>query len=156
MQGSDVSVHTTRRYHTGETRNISVSKSLGKQLLLRPEWGWWHKINTKLHKIFCEINCQPSRFGSVVHNVFWLPVLQNSIYQQGTCKVMTWTTHEYTRWFKYDRNYLCVNKSQFVPVIFEPPCNKHTSPVLSTYTSIFWQLRLVLVLFGKHSDYSTK
>jgi hypothetical protein len=27
-----------------------------------------------------------------------------------------------TRWFKYDRHYLCVNKSQFVPVIFEPPC----------------------------------
>jgi hypothetical protein len=27
-----------------------------------------------------------------------------------------------TRWFKYDREYLCVNKSQFVPVIFEPPC----------------------------------
>jgi hypothetical protein len=28
----------------------------------------------------------------------------------------------YTRWFKYDRDYLCVNKSQFVPVMFEPPC----------------------------------
>jgi hypothetical protein len=28
-----------------------------------------------------------------------------------------------TRWFKYDWDYLCVNKSQFVPVIFEPPCN---------------------------------
>ena len=28
-----------------------------------------------------------------------------------------------TRWFKYDRDYLCVNKSQFVLVIFEPPCN---------------------------------
>jgi hypothetical protein len=28
----------------------------------------------------------------------------------------------YTMWFKYDRDYLCVNKSQFVPVIFEPPC----------------------------------
>jgi hypothetical protein len=27
-----------------------------------------------------------------------------------------------TRWFKYDRDDLCVNKSQFVPVIFEPPC----------------------------------
>jgi hypothetical protein len=25
-----------------------------------------------------------------------------------------------TRWFKYDRDDLCVNKSQFVPVIFEP------------------------------------
>jgi hypothetical protein len=29
-----------------------------------------------------------------------------------------------TRWFKYDRDYLCVNKSHFVPVIFEPPCIK--------------------------------
>jgi hypothetical protein len=29
---------------------------------------------------------------------------------------------KYTRWFKYDRDWLCVNKSQFVPVIFEPPC----------------------------------
>ena len=28
----------------------------------------------------------------------------------------------HTRWFKYDRDDLCVNKSQFVPVIFEPPC----------------------------------
>jgi hypothetical protein len=27
-----------------------------------------------------------------------------------------------TRWFKYDRDYLCVNNSQFVLVIFEPPC----------------------------------
>jgi hypothetical protein len=29
---------------------------------------------------------------------------------------------EYTRWFIYDRDDLCVNKSQFVPVIFEPSC----------------------------------
>jgi hypothetical protein len=29
---------------------------------------------------------------------------------------------ETIRWFKYDRDYLCVNKSQFVPVIIEPPC----------------------------------
>jgi hypothetical protein len=28
----------------------------------------------------------------------------------------------YTRWFRYDQDDLCVNKSQFVPVIFEPPC----------------------------------
>jgi hypothetical protein len=32
------------------------------------------------------------------------------------------TMHSNTRFFKYDRDYLCVNKSQFVPVIFEPPC----------------------------------
>ena len=30
---------------------------------------------------------------------------------------------QYTRWFKYDRDYFCVNKSQFVLVIFEPPCS---------------------------------
>jgi hypothetical protein len=35
-----------------------------------------------------------------------------------------------TRWFKYDRDYLCANKSQFVPVIFEPPC-------ISPYTRWF-------------------
>jgi hypothetical protein len=29
------------------------------------------------------------------------------------------TLYGNTRWFKYDRDYLCVNKSQFVPVIFE-------------------------------------
>jgi hypothetical protein len=33
-----------------------------------------------------------------------------------------YNVYAYTRWFKYDRDCLCVNKSQFVPVIFEPPC----------------------------------
>jgi hypothetical protein len=32
-----------------------------------------------------------------------------------------------TRWFKYDRDYLCVNISQFVPVLFEPPCINHSN-----------------------------
>ena len=32
-----------------------------------------------------------------------------------------------TRWFKYDRDCLCVNLATSVPVIFEPPC---TLPVL--------------------------
>ena len=36
-----------------------------------------------------------------------------------------------TRWFKYDRDYLCMNKSQFVPVIFEPPCKYDTKYYLS-------------------------
>jgi hypothetical protein len=31
-------------------------------------------------------------------------------------------TDDNTRWFKYDRDDLCVNKSQFFPVIFEPLC----------------------------------
>ena len=45
----------------------------------------------------------------------------------------------YTRWFKYDRDYLCVNKSQFVPVIFEPPCIRQgtfaaVNSVIAQYT----------------------
>jgi hypothetical protein len=32
-----------------------------------------------------------------------------------------------TRWFKYDRDDFYVNKSQFVPVIFEPPCTFQVS-----------------------------
>ena len=31
-------------------------------------------------------------------------------------------TYIYTRWFKYDRDCLCVNLATSVPVIFEPPC----------------------------------
>jgi hypothetical protein len=46
----------------------------------------------------------------------------------------------YTRWFKYYRDYLCVNKSQFVPVIFEPLCiymeiDTHTSEMLQQFLS---------------------
>jgi hypothetical protein len=45
------------------------------------------------------------------------------------------TKEQYTRWFKYDQDYLCVNKSQFVPVIFEPPCTytrtSHTQPMFT-------------------------
>ena len=42
----------------------------------------------------------------------------------------------YTRWFKYDQDDLCVNKSQFVPVIFEPPCIKQKGKAIpvQTYT----------------------
>ena len=40
--------------------------------------------------------------------------------------IIQWrTTGLCTRWLKYDRDWLCVNKPQSVPVIFEPPwpCN---------------------------------
>jgi hypothetical protein len=36
--------------------------------------------------------------------------------------LLLWSVRQNRRWFKYDRDWLCVNKSQFVPVIFEPPC----------------------------------
>jgi hypothetical protein len=49
-----------------------------------------------------------------------------------------------TRWFKYDQSYLCVNKSQFVPVIFEPPCTMFieypflTALCLMVFSSLFF------------------
>jgi hypothetical protein len=39
-----------------------------------------------------------------------------------------------TRWLKYDRDYLCVNKLQFVPVIFEPPCTLFTIVLFGCFT----------------------
>jgi hypothetical protein len=49
-----------------------------------------------------------------------------------------------TRWFKYDRDYLCVNNSQFVPVIFEPPC---TLTVLVFFFGLLsWLLLFVLTV----------
>jgi hypothetical protein len=42
-----------------------------------------------------------------------------------------------TRWFKYDRDCFCVNKSQFVPDIFEPFCTYHTAVI----GRFFWTLQ---------------
>jgi hypothetical protein len=47
------------------------------------------------------------------------PNSENKIY---TYIKKIYRTKTNTRWFKYDQDDLCVNKSQFVPVIFEPPC----------------------------------
>ena len=48
---------------------------------------------------------------------------------------MTMLAVAITRWFKYDQDDLCVNKSQFVPVIFKPPCiNFASAPVKILHT----------------------
>jgi hypothetical protein len=55
-------------------------------------------------------------------DVEWIHLAENGCECYFTERTRSSTSAEYTRWFKYDRDYLCVNKSQFVPVIFEPPC----------------------------------
>ena len=47
--------------------------------------------------------------------------IAKKVQQKGTISYLQTNT----RWFKYDRDYLCVNKSQLVPVIFEPPCTMY-------------------------------
>jgi hypothetical protein len=42
----------------------------------------------------------------------------------------------FTRWFKYDRDYLCVNKPQFVLVIFEPPCILINRKICQSYVNV--------------------
>jgi len=39
-----------------------------------------------------------------------------------TLQKMVYLEFRNTRWFKYDRDCLCVNLATSVPVIFEPPC----------------------------------
>jgi hypothetical protein len=73
-------------------------------------------------KVDCmEISCGKRRIKLVQDYFWWQPM--------STAKLLGCTTrqkdHLVTRWFKYDRDWLCVNKSQFVPVIFEPPCTLH-------------------------------
>jgi hypothetical protein len=47
-----------------------------------------------------------------------------------------------TKWFKYDRDDLCVNKSQFVPVIFEPPCT-------------WWEIIIIIIIISSSSSSSS-
>jgi hypothetical protein len=75
---------------------------------------------SQLIKYFCLL-CQtlPSAFGGLQFLGWTLPFM--------------WGVN--TRWFKYDRDDLCVNKSQFVPVIFEPPCSS-IGLVVNVWTAV--------------------
>jgi hypothetical protein len=53
-----------------------------------------------------------------------------------------------TRWFKYDRDYLCVNKLQFVPVIFEPPCTRISAVFSSLFVNVCTELGLCFICFS--------
>jgi hypothetical protein len=66
----------------------------------------WDGLQGRLHSVTC--SSSPTQWMFDV-----LP---------SRCPLRNILSWQNTRWFKYDRDYLCVNKSQFVPVIFEPPC----------------------------------
>jgi hypothetical protein len=59
---------------------------------------------------------------------------------------MTLETHIYTRWFKYDRDDLRVNKSQFVPVIFEPLCICNVAELMGV-TLLLEKIHIPTLLF---------
>jgi hypothetical protein len=65
-----------------------------------------------------------------------------------------------TRWFKYDRDWLCVNKSQFVPVIFEPPCINVSGMALLPSSGLKWNsmqcCQIVFNVFTKGDNVDPK
>jgi hypothetical protein len=79
--------------------------------------GWFALTCYTEHSASCRHRSASS--GDVVHHyllaflVSHIYILQSPLYSHLCAD---------TRCFKYGRDYLCVNKSQFVPVIFEPPC----------------------------------
>jgi hypothetical protein len=68
----------------------------------------------------------PLIWDSFIYPLHWLLWNEKKKFHWWSTK--NWTLkirrgqNAYTRWFKYDRDWLCANKSQFVPVVFEPPC----------------------------------
>jgi hypothetical protein len=59
----------------------------------------------------------------------------------------------YTRWFKYDRDDLCVNKLQFVPVIFEQTLNMH---ILYTYLLYVYIYIYIFIYCTGHFDFGPR
>ena len=60
-----------------------------------------------------------------VHNrEEWKKLLRTAMNRHILHMPMEWMYHAFvlTRWFKYDRDYLCVNLATSVLVKFEPPC----------------------------------
>ena len=67
-------------------------------------------------------------FGTDLHDV--TPQKDVDFSQSAFFMTRMYISLKNTRWFKYDRDDLCVTKSQFVPVIFEPPFTSSPRVVL--------------------------
>jgi hypothetical protein len=102
-----------------EAPHCAISSTSPYLLPLRPKYHPQHPILKHPQPMFLPQRQEPS----------FTPI-QN--------KKRTYTP-VYTRWFKYDGDNLCVNKSQFVQVIFEPPC---TNPSMQfTFQLLSWRIK---------------
>jgi hypothetical protein len=95
-------------------RPVSPLKGLNLSLLL---WWWSYWSSNSSSSIAEGEGEQP--LLTYYDNIMTANAMSGQLHDM--C-VMHLGTMWFTRWFKSDRHYLCVNKSQFVPVIFEPPC----------------------------------
>ena len=95
----------------------------GPHSFVLPVWKW--SVDSSVLQCFRspQVSAQASgslRFAKVSHFlcVPYRALRESAMKDTNKCNC----NYKRTRWFKYDRDDLCVNKSQFVPVIFEPPC----------------------------------
>jgi hypothetical protein len=103
-------------------------------ILLPSVLSLWEYIEA-VHQLFIDLKkAYDSLRREVLYKVVQIWPGRFVCKQVTVCPDHIWTTLYYnnnnnnnnTRWFKYDQDCLCVNKSQFVPVIFEPPCNNNS------------------------------
>jgi hypothetical protein len=92
---------------------VEVVKRWLNQIYYHQQWLWQQQqlLNCLVWTLAFSVVCHHFNFKLWLEFTCWNK-MQGMRYCICPC----------TRWFKYDRDYLCVNKSQFVPVIFEPPC----------------------------------
>jgi hypothetical protein len=115
-----------KMYYTFSQRNYCAASGKRKRLQLR-QMQHGPSGSRKTRILRC-VSVSDPRKRLQDQQVGWLLVVwKSSLKYQGICLWKTMKTadksvHIYTRWFKYDQDWLCVNKWQFVPVIFEPPC----------------------------------
>ena len=110
--------------HFKSTKNLEQLRLQVERLEKRGQVSSWDagfalrcrvQAGSEAHSASCP-GCSSSADNRLGHE------LRNSLLAPSSSIFGSVCTLPNTRWFKYDRDYLCVNKSQFVPVIFEPPC----------------------------------
>ena len=115
-----VAVYLLANYNHHLSRHLSILRPLARACVTQ--------LRTQL-QVFAFQKKQPD-FTLVFKNSFakWFQQthILKTTYQYYSTSLHSRLTC--TRWFKYDRDDLCVNKSQFVPVIFEPPCTCKVVP----------------------------
>jgi hypothetical protein len=94
---------------------------------------WLHYKVAASRKTCSQICILKIEYLSNLHTEFILQKINQSInfahdvLHYYVLKILKICNETNTRWFKYDRDWLCVNKSQFVPVIFEPLCTSFST-----------------------------
>jgi hypothetical protein len=105
---------TSTTFHSVSLRSILTLRSLSVT------FAHQHALCTSLHLVRATLPAHPILIILINRTIQIANLLTVCSFLQSPATSSCLSPN--TRWFKYDRDYLCVNKSQFVPVIFEPPC----------------------------------